>query len=352
MFWGDERYVRIYTRDTTDLLAMGWEARAVLWEILRKADRSGCIRMGKHGVRGLAVLIHMPPEVVERALPVLLADGCVRANEDELVIPNFLAAQEAPKSDAERKRLERERKRERAMAALENKGESRKRDTSHEMSLRAVPSSPVPNHPSLSPAADDSSTAEEPPAQPVSSGGRGCGSEDVPSVEMLWDFYARQHAKKTERAATAPALQMTKKDRATLVEALSAGRTPEELAKAIIGRLFHEERENLRKCIALALCLVDIDGNAERADANDAIIEVQDGKMVHLTRWDVARRKRAEAMAREESRDAAERGSSSRTRRAPNWTSSRNGTARGPRPWSHVPPVFENRPRPTGDHNC
>lgn len=117
MNWNDEGYVRIYRRNTTDLIAMGWEARSLFWELLRHADRSGCLEFGKHGLRGLARLIDMPIEIVERNIPVLLDDGCVRSTERGIVIPNYQPAQEASRSDRVRKAEERARKRESALAS-------------------------------------------------------------------------------------------------------------------------------------------------------------------------------------------------------------------------------------------
>lgn len=161
MMWGDEPYVRIYRRDTVDLVAMGWEARACLWELLRHADRSGTIELGKHGLRGLAATIHMPLDVVEQAIPILVTDGCIRLGDDRIAIPNYIPAQEANRSDAARKRDERERKRQQTIDVTsrdtasrsdveETDGTSRPvhgdeppRDQSHEMSLCAVQCSAV-----------------------------------------------------------------------------------------------------------------------------------------------------------------------------------------------------------------
>jgi hypothetical protein len=114
MRWEDERYVRIYTRDTPDWLALGWEAQALFVFATRKCDRAGILELGRSGTRGLAALVAMPLEVVERALPILLSDGCVQMNGTTLVIPNFIEAQETPQSDAQRQRESRARARDRA----------------------------------------------------------------------------------------------------------------------------------------------------------------------------------------------------------------------------------------------
>ena len=92
MRWEDERYVRVYTRDTPDWCALSWEARALFAFLLRRVDRAGIVDLGRSGVRGLAGMVQMPPEVVERALPELLADGSVLQTGTTLVIPNFVAA--------------------------------------------------------------------------------------------------------------------------------------------------------------------------------------------------------------------------------------------------------------------
>ena len=111
MRWGDERYVRIYCRDNGDWLALGWEAQALLCLSMRKTDRAGILDVGKNAARGLAAITGIPVEVVERALPILLEDGCLIASGTKLVWRNFLEAQEAPATDAQRAREARARAR-------------------------------------------------------------------------------------------------------------------------------------------------------------------------------------------------------------------------------------------------
>lgn len=112
MRWEDERYVRVYTRDTTDWLAFSFEAQALLLMLLRKVDRAGILPLGKHGKRGVAIAIGHPREWerLESAFEELLADGCVRVSPDgtRLVIPNFIFAQEARASDKSRQQKSRE----------------------------------------------------------------------------------------------------------------------------------------------------------------------------------------------------------------------------------------------------
>lgn len=116
MRWEDERYVRVYTRDTAEWLALGWEGQALAMMLLRKCDRAGIVHIGKAGVRGLAALVGVPLDVVERTLPLLLEDGMLQATAGGYVFPNFIAAQETRSSDAQRKRDQRERDRDQAVA--------------------------------------------------------------------------------------------------------------------------------------------------------------------------------------------------------------------------------------------
>lgn len=114
MDWSNERYVRVYTRDTVDWELLPWEARSLFLLVLRKVDRAGVIELGRHGGKGLAVAVGMPPKVVETALAALLEDGCVELHGSTLVVPNFVEAQEATRTDAQRARDSREARRDRA----------------------------------------------------------------------------------------------------------------------------------------------------------------------------------------------------------------------------------------------
>ena len=118
MRWEDERYVRIYTRDTPDWLALGWEARAVFWETLRKCDRAGLLELGKSGARGLASLTGIPSDIVNRVLPALVEDGCLAWSGTKLVVKNFMQAQEAAQSDRRRKDESRARALDEAMSRI------------------------------------------------------------------------------------------------------------------------------------------------------------------------------------------------------------------------------------------
>jgi len=118
MNWPDERYVRVYTRDTPEWLCLPWQARAVWPQVLRKVDRSGVLAT-KLGPRGVAVLIALPVDVTEVGLVGLLVDGCLREHSLGYVIPNFVEAQEAAQSGLLRQRASRERRRDLVRAGLQ-----------------------------------------------------------------------------------------------------------------------------------------------------------------------------------------------------------------------------------------
>lgn len=104
MRWEDERYVRVYTRDTLTWLALSWEARALFVFILRKVDRAGLLELGAHGARGLAGLVGMPVGIVEGCLAELTqgAEPPVELRGTTIVVPHYVEAQEATASDKAR----------------------------------------------------------------------------------------------------------------------------------------------------------------------------------------------------------------------------------------------------------
>jgi uncharacterized phage protein (TIGR02220 family) len=110
MDWENERFVKLYTRDTPDWVVLSWEARALFLFLMRKVDRAGVLTT-RHGIRGVAALVGMPVDVVERALPELVEDGCVVQHDGSFGLANFADAQEARQSNAARQRASRSRKR-------------------------------------------------------------------------------------------------------------------------------------------------------------------------------------------------------------------------------------------------
>jgi hypothetical protein len=110
MRWDDEQYIRFYRRNTAEWLALSWQARGLFGLLMREVDRAGILKVGKIGLKGVAVVLQAPWVEVETPLRELLADGCLTYQEEQaaLFIPNFMPAQEATQNDAARKRKSRE----------------------------------------------------------------------------------------------------------------------------------------------------------------------------------------------------------------------------------------------------
>jgi hypothetical protein len=116
MDWSNERYVRVYTRDTVTWKLWSWESRALWLFLLRKVDRAGVLDLDGSGSRGVAAIVEMPLEMVEIGLDGLIASRAVEWLDVCLVIPNFIEAQECTQTDAHRQRERRARRRELARA--------------------------------------------------------------------------------------------------------------------------------------------------------------------------------------------------------------------------------------------
>lgn len=118
MNWPDERYVRLYTRETAEWRAFCWQAKATFPLMMMHADRAGivAVRPGPQRTRLVAGLIGLPIEVVESGIADLLLDGCLVEVSAGYVIRNFIEAQEAQASDAQRMRELRAREREKELA--------------------------------------------------------------------------------------------------------------------------------------------------------------------------------------------------------------------------------------------
>lgn len=114
MRWEDERYVRLYTRDTTNWVVAPWQARAILPQVLRKLDRAGHLDLGDDGIDGLAALISFPLDIVQEGMKHWMKvrkDGhaTLSMRGSVLVMDNFVTAQECRSTGAQRTREYRER---------------------------------------------------------------------------------------------------------------------------------------------------------------------------------------------------------------------------------------------------
>jgi hypothetical protein len=147
MQWEDERYVRLYTRDTLTWTRLGWQGQAVLSLLMRKVDRAGVIEIeDEEPAVALSGITGVPIEICDVAWlrlsagkrpTVTIRDEPSRA----LVMPNFLDAQEARQSDKARARKSRELRRVVTKRDEPSHGVTQNHDRSHGV----TPSCAVPS---------------------------------------------------------------------------------------------------------------------------------------------------------------------------------------------------------------
>ena len=142
MNWSDERYVKLYVRNTAAWVLWPWQSRCLFPLLLRVADGSGLIDCGRRDrAQGIAALTAVPIEVVEPALAGLLEDGTIEAVDGGVLIPKFIEAQETRQTPAARKRAQRERDR---IKVRENtKDVTRSHTKSPQVTRRHIESPPV-----------------------------------------------------------------------------------------------------------------------------------------------------------------------------------------------------------------
>jgi hypothetical protein len=105
MDFANERYVRLYTRDTTGWKLLGFEGRTVFTLLYRKADRSGVIDLaGLEPWEAGAVHEDIPEEIARVGMARCLKRGWIVVDDDRLVFPEYIPANETPQSDAQRQR--------------------------------------------------------------------------------------------------------------------------------------------------------------------------------------------------------------------------------------------------------
>lgn len=192
MDWSNERYCRLYIRDSVTWSLWPWEARALFVFILRKVDRAGILDLGGHDpAEAIAAVSGMPLDVVEAHLPALLKSKAIEIGATAMVMANYIEAQEATSSDKQRQSESRARRRDRARAGSPvterdetSRGVTDSHDGSQRVTLnRTVPSQAVPSRTEFS----TSELASEPteiapshdaPGEPEAS----LGSEDTSGV--------------------------------------------------------------------------------------------------------------------------------------------------------------------------
>lgn len=112
--WADERFVKMYTRDTVNWVRLSYDARSLFMHLIRKVDRAGVLEVGVDGEEGIAALLAAPLDTVRTALVELRDRGTIQVKDGNLVIPNFLEAQESRMSDSLRQSELRARRRDTA----------------------------------------------------------------------------------------------------------------------------------------------------------------------------------------------------------------------------------------------
>lgn len=110
MDFSQESYVRVYTRDTSSWLRLGWQGQSMLMLLLRKLDRNGCIE-GVECPDDLARVTGLPAEIVAVALPRLLEEGILTLEDGVLCMPRYVEAQTCKRADRIRQAQHRERRR-------------------------------------------------------------------------------------------------------------------------------------------------------------------------------------------------------------------------------------------------
>lgn len=187
MNWTDEHYVKLYTRRTATRELWPWQARALHPNLMLVLDKSGVLDVGARDVvRSVAVLVSLPVEVVAPGLDALVEDGTVAVNDGKLVMPKFLEAQEARKTNGAAARHHREKVRDLASAKAAGLLEPTVID-------RHQPSSGVTLRPRPLPDPDpvpEILAGKLPPATPKTPKAKPVDPRHAPLVKALVDAYA------------------------------------------------------------------------------------------------------------------------------------------------------------------
>src|SRR4051812_42427605 len=92
------------------MLSLDWDARSVLRALLLKLDGAGVMETGTlDPAEAVALQLRAPVDVVRRALPALIACGTVITVRHGILVPNYVAAQEATKTERLKKADQRQR---------------------------------------------------------------------------------------------------------------------------------------------------------------------------------------------------------------------------------------------------
>jgi hypothetical protein len=155
--WSEEKYVKLFVRDTPTWRAWPWQARALAPLLMRVLEGEGRLAIGRlEPARAVALTVDLPIEVVSVGLPAMLEDGTLELREGGLWWPHFEEAQESRKSEALRSREHRARQRRETSTPTRHAA-------SHAVTQRHTPSPSSPAQPST---AQPERTAGRAPKKP------------------------------------------------------------------------------------------------------------------------------------------------------------------------------------------
>lgn len=110
MNFEDEPYVRLYARDTKTWLRLGFEGQCVLMFLLRKLDKAGVLDGMDDLDSDVALITGIPEAIVASGMPRLLKWGVFQLVGNRLIMPNYIQAQSAIRTDKARQRDMREKR--------------------------------------------------------------------------------------------------------------------------------------------------------------------------------------------------------------------------------------------------
>lgn len=105
MDWSNERYVRVYIRDTLTWKRLRFEGQTVFLHVCRKLNRAGRLDLDGMGpAEALSILTDVPEDFAAVGFEKLLDLEVFKVVDGALVAPNFVEAQESKATDAQRQR--------------------------------------------------------------------------------------------------------------------------------------------------------------------------------------------------------------------------------------------------------
>lgn len=115
--FANSHYVRLYTEDSPEWNMAGFEGQTVYSLLTRKLDRSGCLKCcGLSPAEIVSLQTHIPLPFAQVGVARLLQIGLLEHRGDVLVDPTYIEAQETSKSDKQRQRESRNRRRATALS--------------------------------------------------------------------------------------------------------------------------------------------------------------------------------------------------------------------------------------------